>query len=53
MLEYESASLSYHVYHFSDEMDSFEFVCPNLPINGFCGRNFKNLSLDSESARPK
>ena len=25
---------------------------PNLPKNGFWGRNFKNLSLDSESTPP-
>ena len=31
-------------------MDNFEFVGPNLPKNGFWGRNFKNLSLDLESA---
>ena len=31
-------------------MDNFEFLGPNLPKNGFWGQNFKNLSLDSESA---
>ena len=31
-------------------MDNFEFLDPNLPKNGFWGRNFKNLSLDLESA---
>ena len=31
-------------------MDNFEFLGPNLPKNGFWGRNFKNLSLDLESA---
>ena len=28
----------------------FEFFGPNLPKNGFWGQNFKNLSLDLESA---
>ena len=31
-------------------MDNFEFFRPNLPKNGFWSRNFKNLSLDFESA---
>ena len=31
-------------------MDNFEFLGPNLPKNGFWGQNFKNLSLDLESA---
>ena len=31
-------------------MDNFEFLGPNLPKNGFWGRNFKNLSLHLESA---
>ena len=35
---------------FSDKTDNFDFLGPNLPKNGFWGRNFKNLSLDSESA---
>ena len=38
------------VYQFSDKTDNFELLGPNLPKNGFWGRNFKNLSLDSESA---
>ena len=38
------------MYQFSDKTDNFEFLGPNLPKNGFWGRNFKNLSLDSESA---
>ena len=46
MLEQESASLRYHVYQFSDKMDNFQFLGPNLPKNGFWGQNFKNLSLD-------
>ena len=28
-------------------------LCPTLLINGFWGRNFENLSPDSESAPPK
>ena len=35
---------------FSGKTDNFDFLSPNLPKNGFWGRNFKNLSLDSESA---
>ena len=35
---------------FSDKMDNFEFLGPDLPKNRFWGQNFKNLSLDSESA---
>ena len=38
------------MYQFSDKTDNFEFLGPNLPKNGFWGRNFKSLSLDSESA---
>ena len=34
-------------------MDNFDFLGPNLPKNGFWGWNFKNLSLDSESAPPR
>ena len=37
------------MHQFSDKMDNFEFLGANLPKNGFWGRNFKNLSLDSES----
>ena len=68
-------------YQFSDKMDNFEFLGPNLhkkwilgskfqksksgqngqfwifgpnmPTNGFWGWNFKNLSLDLESAPPR
>ena len=39
-----------HIYQFSDKIDNFEFLGPNLPKNRFRGRNFKSLSLDSESA---
>ena len=38
---------------FSDKTDNFDFLGPNLPKNGFWGRIFKNLSLDSESASPR
>ena len=38
------------MYQFSDKMDNFDFFGPNLPKKGFWGQNFKNLSLDSESA---
>ena len=41
------------MYQFLDKMDNFEFLGPNLPKNGFWGRNFKNLSLDSKSAPPR
>ena len=42
--------MRYHVYQFLDKTDNSEFLGPNLPKNGFWGQNFKNLSLDSESA---
>ena len=42
-------NLRYQVYQFSDKTDNFEFSGPNLPKNEFWGRNFKKLSLDSES----
>ena len=29
------------MYQFSDKMENFEFLGPNLPKNGFWGRNFK------------
>ena len=38
------------MYQFSDKADIFDFLGPNLPKNGFWGGNFKNLSLDLESA---
>ena len=38
---------------FSDKTDNFIYLGLNLPHNGFCGRNFKNLSLDSKSAPPR
>ena len=37
------------MHQFSDKTNNFDFLGPNLPKNGFWGRNFKNLSLDSES----
>ena len=40
------------MYQFSDKMDSFEYLGPNLPENGFCHRNFKNLIMDSKSTPP-
>ena len=40
------------VYQFSDKINIFDFLGPNFPKNGFWGRNFKNLSLDSESTPP-
>ena len=32
---------------------NFGFFGPNLPKNGFCGRNFEKLSPDAESAPPR
>ena len=40
------------MYQFSDKMDNFEYLGPNLPKNGFWARNFKGLILDSQSAPP-
>ena len=37
----------------SDKTNKFEFLGQNLPKNGFGGRNFKNLILDSESTSPQ
>ena len=53
MSESESASLRYHVWQFSSKTKKFDFLNPNLPKSGFWSRNFKNLSLDSESAPPR
>ena len=53
MLEQESASLRCHAHQFSGKTDNFDFFGPNLPKNGFWGRDFKNLSPDSESALPR
>ena len=38
------------MYQLSDKMDNFDFSGPNLPKNGFWDRNFRNFSLDLESA---
>ena len=38
---------------FSDKEDNFDFLGQNLPKNEFLGWNFKNLSLDLESAPPR
>ena len=35
------------MYQFSDKTDNFDFLGPNLPKNGFWGRNFKNLTGDT------
>ena len=40
----------YYVCQFSGKTNNFDFFDPNLPKNEFWGRNFKNISLDSESA---
>ena len=53
IFNFQSASLRYHVCQFSDNTNNIDFLGPNLPKNGFWGRNFKNLSLGSESAPPK
>ena len=36
--------------NFQTQGTTFEFLDSNLPKNGFWGRNFRNLNLDSESA---
>ena len=45
--------MRYRVCQFPDKTNNFVFLGPNLPKNGFWGRNFKNLSLRSESAPPR
>ena len=45
--------LEIHVCQYSDRTDNFDFLGPNLSKNGLLGKNFKNLSLDSESASPQ
>ena len=40
------------MHQFSDKTENLEFLGPNLPKNGFWGRNFENLSLDLESTLP-
>ena len=49
ILDSESASLIYYVHQFSDKMDHFKFLGPNMLKNWFWGQNFKNLNLDLES----
>ena len=38
------------MHQFSDKTDNFDFLGSNMPKNGFWGQNFKNVSLDLESA---
>ena len=38
------------MHQFSDKKENFEFLSPNFPKNRFWGQNFKNVSLDLESA---
>ena len=38
---------------FSGKTNNFDFLDPNLTKNEFWGRNFKNLTLDSESVPPR
>ena len=38
------------MHQFSDKTENFGFLGPNLSKNHFWGQNFKNLSLNSESA---
>ena len=45
--------MRYHVCQFSGETNNFDFFNPNLPKNGFWGRNFKNLSADSGLLPPR
>ena len=47
-----STSSRYHVRQFSGKTNNSDFFGPNLPKNGFLGRNFKNVRTDSESAPP-
>ena len=49
----QSGSSRYHLCQLSGKMDNFNLFGPNLPKNRFCGRNFKNLSPDSESPLPR
>ena len=37
---------------FSGKTDNFDFFDPNFPKNGFCGQNFKKLSLNLDSVPP-
>ena len=38
---------------FSGKISNFDFLGPNLPKNGFWGKNFKNLRLNSKSGPPR
>ena len=49
----EPASSRYHVYQFLGKTNNFDIFGPSLSKNGFWGRNFKNLSLNLESTRPR
>ena len=46
-------SLRYSVWQFLKKSGNFDFFGPNMPNNGFWGRNFENLSPDAESAPPR
>ena len=46
----ESTLPRYHVCQFSGKIDNFDFFGTNLAKNKFWGRNFENLSPDSQSA---
>ena len=39
--------------NFQSKRTILTFLGPNLPINGFWDRNFKNVSPDLESASPR
>ena len=39
--------------NFSGKIENFDFFSPNLPKNRFLGRNFENISPDSQSAPPR
>ena len=38
-----------YICQLSGKTGNFDFFSPNLPKNGFCGCDFKNLSLNLES----
>ena len=46
-------SLRYSVWQFLKKSGNFDFFGPNMPNNGFWGRNFENLCPDAESAPPR
>ena len=43
----------HYVCQFSGKMDNFHFFGPNFPESRFWGQNFKNISVDLESAPPR